>query len=169
MGQLALERLSDLLEDHAAALELFARQWCATPEDVVQESFLKLVQQPEAPENVVAWLYRVVRNGAISAARSADRRRRHEAVAAERTHSWFEPSPGEALDGRAATDALRELPNDQREIVVAHLWGGLTFDEIAEMTSCSAATAYRRYVAGLTTLRERLGVECPTKSTTKKI
>ena len=34
--------LGRLLDQHAAALTLYARQWCDTPEDVVQEAFLKL-------------------------------------------------------------------------------------------------------------------------------
>jgi RNA polymerase sigma-70 factor (ECF subfamily) len=32
-----------LIDAHAAPLVLYARQWCAAPEDVVQEAFLKLV------------------------------------------------------------------------------------------------------------------------------
>jgi hypothetical protein len=32
--------LGNLLDQHAAALELFARQWCDVPEDVVQDAFL---------------------------------------------------------------------------------------------------------------------------------
>jgi DNA-directed RNA polymerase specialized sigma24 family protein len=34
----------------------------------VQEAFLKLVEQRSQPDRPLAWLYRVVRNGAISAA-----------------------------------------------------------------------------------------------------
>jgi predicted RNA polymerase sigma factor len=36
-------------------------------EDVVQEAFIRLVQQRPVPENVVGWWYRVVRNGRIRA------------------------------------------------------------------------------------------------------
>ena len=43
----------------------FARQWCQTPDDVVQEAFLQLARQRTWPRSVVAWLYRVVRNGAL--------------------------------------------------------------------------------------------------------
>jgi RNA polymerase sigma-70 factor (ECF subfamily) len=54
------------------------------------------------------------------------------------------------------------LPLEQREVIVAHLWGGLTFEEIAGLCHCSTTTAHRRYVAGLTELRTRLNVSCPT-------
>ena len=55
------EQLGDLVDRYAAALTLYARQWCACPEDVVQTAFLKLVRLRTAPENLVPWLYRVVR------------------------------------------------------------------------------------------------------------
>ena len=74
--------LGRLVDQHAPALVLYARQWCAAPEDVVQEAFLKLVAQRQPPDNPLAWLYRVVRNGAVSAARTARRRQRYEAAAA---------------------------------------------------------------------------------------
>jgi RNA polymerase sigma-70 factor (ECF subfamily) len=51
---------------------------------------------------------------------------------------------------------LAELALELREVIVARLWGGLTFAEIAEMVGCSLATAQRRYQAGLIELRERL-------------
>jgi RNA polymerase sigma-70 factor (ECF subfamily) len=153
--------LGKLVDDHAAALVLYARQWCATPEDVVQEAFVKL-SLSTPPDNPPAWLYRVVRNAAISAARAERRRRRHETQAARRADSWFDFSPGAALDGHTASVALQGLPLEQREAIVAHLWGGLTFHEIAELAGCSSSTAHRWYVAGLTALRERLGVSCPT-------
>ncbi|MGA9923590.1 MAG: RNA polymerase sigma factor, partial [Isosphaeraceae bacterium] len=59
--------LGNLLDQHAAALELFARQWCDVPEDVVQDAFLKLAAQRALPDNPAARLFRVVRNGAIDA------------------------------------------------------------------------------------------------------
>ena len=63
-----------------------ARQWCAEPEDVVQEAFLKLAGQSKEPDDVVAWLYRVVRNGALDAAKLA--RRRDAGILSERTALW---------------------------------------------------------------------------------
>src|SRR5207253_6999927 len=101
------ELLGRLFDQHAAALVLYARQWCATPEDVVQEALLKLVRQKKVPEQPVPWLYRVVRNAAISAARSSRRRRFHESVAATRTPAWFVPAEAANLDGAAAAAALQ--------------------------------------------------------------
>jgi RNA polymerase sigma-70 factor (ECF subfamily) len=161
MGVVGPELLGRLVDEHAAALTLYARQWCIAPEDVVQEAFLKLMVQRAAPASPIPWLYRVVRNGAISAARAARRRRHHEAVAATRTPNWFNASDAAGLDAQAATAALQALPIEQRETIVAHLWGGLTFEQIAELTGSSSSTAHRWYLAGLSALRERLRVPCP--------
>jgi RNA polymerase sigma-70 factor (ECF subfamily) len=155
------QRLGHLIDKHAAALTLYARQWCLAPDDVVQEAFLKLAGQRAPPDNVVAWLYRVVRNGAIAAGRSEQRRRRHEREAAELTDSWFLPAEGTGLDAQAATEALNALPMEQREVLLAHLWGALTFEQIGEVVAVSASTAHRRYLEGLAALRERLRVPCP--------
>jgi RNA polymerase sigma-70 factor (ECF subfamily) len=160
------ELLGRLVDHHAAALVLYARQWCVTPEDVVQEAFLKLGTQRPPPDNPAAWLYRVVRNAAISAGRTERRRQRHESAAAARTPAWFETND-DAIDSEVVSAALQELPPDEREVIVAHLWGGLTFEQIADVAGCSASTAHRRYVAGLITLRERLHISCPNRRTTR--
>lgn len=154
------ELLASLVREHARALTLFARQWCQVPEDVVQEAFIKLAGLGVVPERPVPWLYRAVRNGAISALRSSRRRLRHEGTRAADAPSWF--TPGESrLDLETVTTALGELAIDQREVIVARLWGGQTFEEIGDVVGVSSSTAHRTYVAGLTALRERLGVACP--------
>jgi RNA polymerase sigma factor (sigma-70 family) len=157
------EFLGRLVDDHAAALVLYARQWCSTPEDVVQEAFVKLVDQAKQPANPLAWLYRVVRNGALAASRTAQRRRRHEAAVAAQAPAWFVPTEAPGLDGAAAAACLATLPIEEREVIVARLWGGLTFEQIAELSGSSSSSVHRWYVAGLATLRERLNAPCPTK------
>ena len=149
-------RLVRLLDDRAAALELYAAQWTECPADVVQEAFIRLAAQTQIPENVVPWLYRVVRNMAISARRSTNRRRRHEAAAASQSESWFLRSDGDEIDARAAAKAVGELEDNLREVVVARIWGGLTFDEIAELVDASSSTVHRRYEAALQQLRTRI-------------
>ena len=155
------EQLDRLVNEHAAALVLYARQWCAAPEDVVQEAFIKLAAHRPAPDNLVGWLYRIVRNGALAAARAERRRRRHETAAALRAPNWFAPAQAARFDGEVATAALQTLPIEERETLVAHLWGGLTFEQIGELTGVSSSTAHRRYLAALYALRERLRVPCP--------
>ncbi len=151
-----------LIDRYAAALVLYARQWCAAPEDVVQDAFLALMARTTVPEPVAPWLFRVVRNRAISAARSERRRRRREQDTAGRREPWFQSDPARDLDAAALRDALAQLPAEQREVIVAHLWGGLTFEQAGALAGCSTSMAYRRYVAGVEALRARLGgTVCP--------
>lgn len=161
---MSADDLVELVDRHAAALTLYARQWTDAPDDVVQTAFLKLVRLPIPPDNPLPWLYTVVRNAARDANRSARRRAKYETAAAEQTTPWFAPSDDPTgLDAETATAALADLPDDIREIVLAHLWGGLTFEQIAAAVGGSASTAFRRYTAGIALLREKLGAPCPTR------
>jgi RNA polymerase sigma-70 factor (ECF subfamily) len=163
MGILSPESVTRLWDECGAALVLYARGWCETPEDVVQEAFLLLVRQTIAPDNPVGWLYRVVRNRAINAARSRGRQSRRETAVAAQGEPWFNAATGDRLDAAAATAALKHLSIAEREAIVARLWGGLTFDEIARISGSSTSTVHRCYRRGLAALRERLGKSCPTK------
>ena len=153
-------QIADLIASHAAALALFARQWCATPEDAVQDAFCKLVRLPAPPDDPVAWLFRVVRTTAIDRGR-ADRRRAKREAASAKPERWFAETEIEGLDAEAAVAALESLPAELREVIVARLWGGMTLEQVAGVAGCSLTTAHRRFEAGIAALRERLGVTCP--------
>jgi RNA polymerase sigma factor (sigma-70 family) len=155
--------LARLIDKHGAALVLCARQWCTEPEDVVQEAFLKLARQSKVPDDAVAWLFRVVRNAALDSAKSARRRKRRETAAA-RPARWFVEPEVDGLDAATAVAALEGLVLEEREVIVARHWGGLSFEQIATVVGCSASTAFRRYTAGVDQLRERMGVLCPNRS-----
>ncbi|MGC3971460.1 MAG: RNA polymerase sigma factor [Pirellulales bacterium] len=162
---IAVDILASLVARYAGPLALFARQWCetggrASVDDIVQEAFVQLAQQINVPDDPPAWLYRAVRNGSISSRRSWLRRRRREQSAAVVRPDWFQPNDDARLDAAAATEALSQLEGELREIVTAHLWGGLTFDQIAGLVGISSSTAHRRYREGLEQLRNRLERPC---------
>lgn len=157
-------QLAVLVDRHAARLVLYARQICGDPEDVVQEAFLELMEQPGQPENVIAWLFQVVRNRALDRVRTTARRnRKHVDILANRT-AWLTPVVDSQLDAETVTDSLKELDGELREIITARIWGELSFEEIGELTGTSSSTAHRRYVEGLELLREKLGATCPKKT-----
>lgn len=147
------EHLAQLFHRHAAALVLYARQWCDCAEDVVQETFLKLSEQQPTPDPARPWLFRVARNAAISASRRSFRRRHRETAAS--ASLWFD-AVDERLEIEEATQALQSLDAMYREVVVARIWGELTFEELAALQNCSVATAHRRYVEALRQLQKRL-------------
>jgi RNA polymerase sigma factor (sigma-70 family) len=156
-------QLGDLIDRHGPALVLYARQWTPAPEDVVQDAFLKLVEARRPPDDPAAWLFTVVRNRAMDLTK-ADRRRVKREQAA-RPDRWFVEPEVDGLDADRAVNALERLPAELRETIVARLWGGLTFDQIAAVSGCSTSSAFRRYEAGIAALRESLGVPCPTDPT----
>src|SRR5262245_40689649 len=155
--------LAELIDRHGPALVLYARQWCATPEDIVQDAFLRLIALRHPPDDPPAWLFRVVRNRALDAAKTDRRRQQREAVV--RGSRWFVEPDIDGLDAEQAVAALERLPRELRETIVARLWGGLTFDQIAVVSGCSPSSAFRRYEAGIAALRDSLGVSCPTDPT----
>jgi RNA polymerase sigma-70 factor (ECF subfamily) len=148
------DTLGRLYRRHAPALRLYARQWPGAADDAVQEAFLQLARQAAPPREVLPWLYRVVRNAALAAGRADARRRRRESAAGA-PEAWFSRAD-DRLDAAEAAGRLAELPLEQREVIVARLWGGLTFDEVAKVVGCSLPTAHRRYQAGLAELQRRL-------------
>src|SRR5262249_22651106 len=152
MPGIASEELGRLYREHAPALRLYVRQWLAGDEDLVQDAFVRLAQQSPPPEQGLPWLYRVVRNGALVARRGGGRRRRRKGRPGGR-EAWF-TAVDDRIDGRQGTRLLAELPLEQREVVVARVWGGLTFEEVAQLAGCSLPTAHRRFQAGLAALRE---------------
>src|SRR5262245_3328462 len=154
---------ASLVDAHGPALILYARQWCVAPEDVVQEAFIKLRGQRRPPPEVLPWLYGVVRNASIDAGRMSLRRQRRESAVA-RPARWFVEAEVDGLDAESAVAGLQRLPADEREAIVARLWGGLSFEQIAEVASCSASTAFRRFSAGIDALRKELHVPCPNPS-----
>ena len=89
--------------------------------------------------------------------RRGTREKTHEQVAAD-TISIFAPTadPDELAFRAALSEAMGELPADQRAVVHLKLWESLTFEVIAEMLDLSPNTAASRYRYGLDKLRERL-------------
>jgi RNA polymerase sigma-70 factor (ECF subfamily) len=161
------ELLGRLLDEQGGALALFAAQWTDAPDDCVQEALIELARQRPVPDSPIAWLFRVVRNRAISRARSARRRERHESLFGRLKAREGTTREGEApAEPQEVAAALDTLPPDLREIIVARTWGGLGFEQIADLVGCSTSTAHRRYLAGLAALRERLEVTCPTTTKT---
>ena len=160
------ERLGMLIDRLAAALELYARQWCDEPEDVVQEAFVKLAASGRHRSTP-----RPGCSGRSATGRSTPGSPDDGGVGTRpRPRPRLPPGsrPTRRLgaarwsDPESAQAALAVLPLEQREVIVAHLWGGLTFDQIAELVGFSASSTHRLYQAGLLALRERLGVPCQT-------
>ena len=150
-----LEELQRFLEQHEKCLIFYAKQWCNTPEDVVQEALMELVRKQLDPVQNTAWVYTVVRNKAVSVAR---RSTKQKPMVGQDCEPWFEPNTGDAIDANAAHLHLQELDEPIREVLVLKLWSGLSFEEIAPLAQCSKSEAHRRYQQGLELLRKKMGL-----------
>ncbi len=158
MQQPSLQRLFDEL---SAALVLYARQWCDTPDDAVQEAFIDLANGAAEPESPKAWLYTTTRRKAQNMARAEGRRRRHHRLASEQQptdgEEWFTASSNRiAFPTEEIMRGLEALPSEARELVVARVWGELNYEQLAELLGCSVSSAHRRYQAALRCLKDLL-------------
>ncbi len=64
---------------------------------------------------------------------------------------------GEEL--RQLSNAMAQLPYEQREAITLHLYGGMKFREIGVLQEVSIKTAQSRYRCGLEKLRSILNSE----------
>jgi len=144
-----------LYESHATQILLYGRALGLShseAEDVLQETFMALLQRPEAPEQPVHYCLRSFRNRALNYKRGLWRRLARELE----SKSWFEPEPvagDESGEERAAMRCLARLPIEQREVIVLKIWHEHTFEEIGELLEVSPNTAAGRYRYGMQKLR----------------
>ena len=141
---------------HGPALLLFAAALTgerSRAQDAVHQVFLKLLESGSLRDALdeKAYLFTCVRNAVLN-----DRKARQRDVALDPECAWFEPPHRDFAAELNLRRALWELPEDQREVTILHIWGELTFAQIAEVLSISANTAASRYRYALTKLREAL-------------
>jgi RNA polymerase sigma-70 factor (ECF subfamily) len=145
-----------MYEKHGAALAAYARS-CgldhASAEDVVHQLFLKMLgEKAFVPQLPLAYLYRATRNASLHLRRG--RKRETDLQAAE---PWFAHPNGNQDEVLNLQQALRELPEEQRETVFLKVWSGMTLLEISEVTETPLNTVASRYRYALEKLRDRLG------------
>jgi RNA polymerase sigma-70 factor (ECF subfamily) len=151
------------LDQYGAALVLMARQWVSArsdAEDVVQEAFIRFWRSRHRVADPAAFLFACVRNCALDWQRERSRQtRREEAVARPEEEPLFADSLEHDERQSAIAAALRRLPDNQRDVLVMKIWGGLSFPQIAEALQISANTAASRYRYALDKLRQQLAEE----------
>jgi RNA polymerase sigma-70 factor (ECF subfamily) len=70
--------------------------------------------------------------------------------------AWLNHRAGDRDAALALQEAMRALPEEQMEIVVMRIWGGMTLEEAAETIGVPLNTAASRYRYALAKLREQL-------------
>jgi RNA polymerase sigma-70 factor (ECF subfamily) len=144
----AYDRFAVRLYRHALVLT----RCSADAEDAVQTAFVKLASRLRAKaviEDLEPYLHTVVRGEAL---RIVGRRRRPQPEA-----RIVAPVNGAGLEEAEAVDAaLAALPAEQREVVVLHVYEGMTFRRIGEVLNISPDTAASRYRYAKEKLKELL-------------
>jgi RNA polymerase sigma-70 factor (ECF subfamily) len=155
------------LDEYGAALVAYARGWSnshADAEDIVQEAFVRFWRSRNNVRDPAGYLFASVKRAAVDWHRKAQRRtRREKDVArqhAKKQQTIFNTTAAEHAETRAAIEAaIQRLPLAQREVLILKTWGGLTFDQIADVTEVPRNTASSRYRYALDALRKDLGRE----------
>jgi RNA polymerase sigma factor (sigma-70 family) len=158
MTSISQNQLAKWYEAYEAELMLYARQLNSNQqaEDIVQDAFIKLLKQRKSPDNVRAWLFRVVRNDSISKVRSLLQQQKADKKIMESEVIWFESSSGDLIDAKLAQSILQTLSSDLREIVMLRIWGQMSLREIANITGKSIPWIHKEYKKALEMIKKEL-------------
>ncbi len=169
------QRISEVVKREQSRLRNFIRRRVPDPldtEDILQDVFDRLVEANRLLmpiEHVTGWLFRVARNRITDLFRKQEPENFSDMAAADEDGDWmpFEdllPSPDAGPEALYARNvlldelelALDELPEEQREVFLAHEFEGRSFKQIADETGVSVNTLLSRKRYAVLHLRERL-------------
>jgi RNA polymerase sigma factor (sigma-70 family) len=169
-------QISEAIDREQTRLRNFIRRRVADrddAEDILQEVFYELIEayrMVKPVEQVTAWLFRVARNRIVDLFRRKQREasRNAPATIAEDGESLgledLLPSPNGGPEAdytrmvllEELEAALDELPDEQREVFIAHEVMGRSFKELAAETGTSVNTLLSRKHYAVLHLRGRL-------------
>jgi RNA polymerase sigma factor (sigma-70 family) len=176
--QMALEqdqRITEVVKREGSRLRNFIRRRVSDPgdvEDVLQDVFYRLVEANRLLmpiDHVTGWLFRVARNRITDPFRKKKPELLSDAVIESEEGEALQiedllPSPDAGPDALYVRNllleeidlALEELPDEQREVFIAHELEGRSFKELAEETGVSLNTLLSRKRYAVLHLRARL-------------
>lgn len=168
-------RISAVVQKERARLRNFIRKSVADEadaEDILQDVFYEFVQAyrlMKPIERAGAWLFRVARNRIIDLyrRRTTDPLREQAAVADDESRLKLEelvPSSDSGPEAALARslllaeldEALEDLPEEQREVFIAHEFEGRSFRELSAASGVSVNTLLSRKHYAVLHLRRRL-------------
>ena len=169
------QRISDVVKAEQPRLRNFIRRRVPDPgdvDDILQDVFYELVEANRLLmpiEHVTGWLFRVARNRIVDLFRKKRPESFSESTSVDENGERLQledllPSPDAGPDALYARNvlldefelAIDELPEQQREVFVAHEMEGRSFKEMAADTGVSVNTLLSRKRYAVLYLRERL-------------
>jgi RNA polymerase sigma-70 factor (ECF subfamily) len=151
-------------------LEALAEVWNALARPMHNYAFALTGSQEEADDIVSEVMVRLAGRGwRLKAVREPKSYLfaavRNEARTKAKRRKWVveevDDPPVEGVDeaDAAVREAVMGLPVEQREVVVLHVWGGLTFEEVGRTVGVPTNTAASRYRYALEKLRTAMSDE----------
>ncbi len=145
-----------LYRQHGPALLLFAQGVTgerSRAQDAVHQVFLKLIEKGSLNRvaDKKAYLFACVRNAALNDSKLRDRN-----APLDPDSAWFSPPDRDYAGEQNLRRALEALPSDQRQVMVLHIWGELTFSQISDLLDLSSNTVASRYRYALAKLRDSM-------------
>jgi RNA polymerase sigma factor (sigma-70 family) len=169
------QQISEVVEREQSRLRNFIRRRVSDPrdaEDIVQEVFYELVEANRLLmpiEHVTGWLFRVARNRITDLFRKKKPESFSDAAVEDEDGELLQiedllPSPEDGPEALYARNvlleelelALDELPDEQREVFVAHELEGRSFKEMSAESGVSVNTLLSRKRYAVLHLRGRL-------------
>ena len=156
-----------LLSEHVPSIRRFARAFAATEpdaDDLAQDALLRVhrnLRQYRYQSAFSTWLYAVVRNVFLDAAKGPGRQRAlEEPLRPEHAEREGGTRPDDAVEveqeRRLVWRALRQIPAEYRSAVVLFDIEGCTYDEVAAIEGVAVGTVKSRLHRGRAHLREIL-------------
>jgi RNA polymerase sigma-70 factor, ECF subfamily len=167
-----------LVRRHRASVFNFILRYTgqrARAEDLLQETWLKVVRSSpeyEPKARFLTWVYTIARNLCVDSARKESYRAADSLDAPAGQQQEDGPSLGELVpaESTASPDrgaynarvrplleqAIRSLPEEQREVFLLREYSGISFKEIAEVTGVFENTVKSRMRYALEGLRRKL-------------
>lgn len=135
-------------------------------DDLVQEVYIKAFQSlPElkTPEFFKAWIHRIAMNRAIDTRRSAKKAAEKvflvddffETAVADDKQQRIDPREQAKLEN-AVSDAIADLPDQQRVVMSLTMEKNMSQEEIAQIMECPVGTIKSRLHHARKTLKEKL-------------
>ena len=153
------------LAENGPRLLLFARGWSncrQDAEDLVQDAILRMwhhqADKGHKPPDLPL-VFSTIRFCGLNHHRSESRRRKREESViylADFKDVWLDPVLEVDEEALILRDAVQNLSQKLREVVVMKFWGGLTFLQISDTLAISPNTAASRYRYALEQLAREL-------------
>jgi len=158
----AFKQLFALLSNRVYGFHLRSTGNAVLAEDLTQQTFLKLHvarRRYRAGAPVEPWLFAIAKNAQRDQLRRKKRSREHlseDGALPERVETTVESSSPDALMNELLLEAMNQLPEGQRDVLVLHKFQGLSMKEVSQSLGIGVSAAKVRAFRAYNALRKLL-------------